>query len=160
MRTMKERSVILRDIGIAEDKLMRITGVHKTPAEAEALGHVLEWIDILRKIVTGTPFEIKGEEVMNEKVLADMRAATKRNETIVLSGKMHDPAIVEQIALQDLADTSDAERDAVLKASAMIDLADSIESRIASTLRTGTAALRLSTSEWELITFALRTAAE
>lgn len=84
-------------------------------------------------------------DTRNEKILADMRAATARNDTIVLSGKMH---------------TSDAEREAVLQASAMLDLADSIEQRVSNTLFGTSAALRLTSKEWQLIAYALRHTAD
>lgn len=56
---------------------------------------------------------------------------------------------------------SEADREAVLKASAMIDLADEIEARINHDLPEGaTAALRFTVREWRLIDSALRAAAE
>ena len=81
---------------------------------------------------------------MNDKLKADMRAATARNDTIVLSGKMH---------------TSDAEREAVLKASAMLSLADMVDDRRlyaqAEPVR-----LLLTKRECDLIAYALRHTAD
>ena len=69
-----------------------------------------------------------------------------KNETIVLSGTMHTP------------DISDAEREAVLKANAMLTLADHIDDQTLGI--NNRPACRLSPEEWQLITQALRHTAD
>lgn len=73
---------------------------------------------------------------------------SNENETIVLSGTMHTP------------DISDAEREAALKAGAMDSLADEIQEGIDYLRDAPTMVRRLTKQEWELIVFALRSAAE
>lgn len=83
----------------------------------------------------------------NEEILKVMREAIQRNETIVLSGKMATPHI------------SEAEREVVLKANAMLTLADHIDETVYP--QGGSRPVgRLTRAEWDLICYALRHTAD